>query len=217
MAISKPQTPEERSLYKKLYEKQKALIRNNFKPVSELTVKEQETIITSMLKTYESYSAADAYIVGFIYQQQLYKLTLTAGELSKYVKLDAASRGGGYSLRFSPSIDMKKEMIKLVNTQPLNISVEDLANAVNQGITDDSGRITKNRGHFFERVITKLYNQQWYVDNIPFYEQGDLVDTVTNQQFQIKFEGATLTNQRSLERITLMRRLNFAKAFFKNK
>lgn len=53
-----------------------------------------------------------------------------------------------------------------------------------------------NKGEIFEKLVTEYYGQQWYKDSVPFTDGGDMV--ADGIAYQIKFEGATFTNERSL-------------------
>lgn len=56
-----------------------------------------------------------------------------------------------------------------------------------------------NKGEIFEKMVTEYFNQEWKKDNVPFTEDGDL--TVNGKAFQIKFEKATFTNEKTLARM----------------
>ena len=57
-----------------------------------------------------------------------------------------------------------------------------------------------NKGECFERVITEtLTGETWVKDSVPFNVAGDI--TLNGEQVQIKFDGAELTNERTLMRI----------------
>jgi hypothetical protein len=53
-----------------------------------------------------------------------------------------------------------------------------------------------NKGENFEKVVTEYYGQEWEKDNIPFTKAGDV--EVNGIAYQIKFEKATFTNEKSL-------------------
>ena len=56
-----------------------------------------------------------------------------------------------------------------------------------------------NRGEVFEKLITEYFGQTWVKDNIPYTEAVDIeVDGIA---YQIKFEKATFTNEKTLARL----------------
>ena len=62
---------------------------------------------------------------------------------------------------------------------------------------DETVTATKyNKGEVFEKMVTEGYGQAWEKDNVPFTKDGDL--TVDGVAYQIKFEKATFTNEKSL-------------------
>lgn len=111
----------------------------------------------------------------------------TADELAHYAKLDRASRGQGYSIRFRPTNAAKREMVargaRLICSTDY---YKDVCNASKY-----------NRGEVAEMLITEqVYGQTWEKDSVPFNEGADIyTDT---RAIQHKHEGATFTNERTL-------------------
>ena len=67
---------------------------------------------------------------------------------------------------------------------------------------DETVTATKyNKGEVFEKMVTESYGQEWKKDNVPFTEDGDL--TADGIAYQIKFEKATFTNEKSLHRLEM--------------
>jgi hypothetical protein len=56
-----------------------------------------------------------------------------------------------------------------------------------------------NKGEIFEKLVTENFGQEWTKDNVPFTKGGDL--TVNGIAYQIKFEKATFTNEKTLARL----------------
>jgi hypothetical protein len=56
-----------------------------------------------------------------------------------------------------------------------------------------------NKGEIFEKLITEMNGQTWTKDNADFWKDGDL--TVNGKSFQIKYEKATFTNEKTLARL----------------
>jgi len=53
-----------------------------------------------------------------------------------------------------------------------------------------------NRGEIFEKIITEKGGQAWEKDNLKFTEVPDTI--IDGIGYQIKFEKATFTNEKSL-------------------
>ena len=111
------------------------------------------------------------------------------GTLARYMKIDRASeaRGGFAKLR-----------IKLTRTQKAEL----LRMATQCGTVEDLTKMDKyNKGENFERIITELLTgEKWVKDSVPFNVAGDIV--VNGENIQIKFDGAEITNERLLKKLT---------------
>ena len=111
-------------------------------------------------------------------------------EILPYVlKLDKASRGQGYSIRFSPNTDQK--LLLIAKGATVLCSQMYFDTVVNNS--------KYNKGEIFERMVTEYYGQEWTKDNVPFTEDGDL--TVNGITYQIKYEKATFTNEKTLAKM----------------
>jgi len=105
------------------------------------------------------------------------------------LKLDKASRGQGYSLRFCPNA-----------TQKTFLLTKGAKAICSKAYFDEMVKESKyNKGEIFEKMVTELYGQEWEKDNLPFTEGGDL--EVYGKSYQIKFEKATFTNEKILARM----------------
>lgn len=138
---------------------------------------------------YEKYTSVHNYIVGFRANGKIWAYTCDFCAMMNACKLDAASRGAGACIRFKPSAPLKKAMV--------------IAGAVM--VTDEAtfeelvNSSIYNKGEIFEKLVTEWYGQEWKKDNIPFYQQGDI--NVNGVEYQIKFEKATITNERQMNRV----------------
>lgn len=141
-----------------------------------------------MLKLYESKTAANAYIIGFEMNGCLYTLySETLNAVADCIKYDRAaqSHGGMGKIRLRMSkLDKIKLARKAVNHGP--VSVMEYAEKY-------------NNGEKFERYITELNGQKWSKDSVPFWQAGDI--EINGLQVQIKFDGAEITNEKTLMRI----------------
>ena len=139
-----------------------------------------------MISIYHLNSASKKYIVGFIRNGKIYYVTITFEKLTEMLKACKASskRGGFNKIRIYISARIQKEW--LTNGQAIEIG-----NAI------DIISTKYNRGQMFEKIITEnLTDTTWTPDSIPFYMAGDI--TLNNENIQIKFNGAELTNEKCL-------------------
>ena len=129
------------------------------------------------------------YIMGFRFNGSIYFVVVEAAMLDHLTKLDKASRGAGYSLRFKPNKAQKNLMMSL-GTKVL----------CSEKFFDELVEMSKyNRGEIFEKLITEYFGQTWVKDNIPYTEAGDIeVDGIA---YQIKFEKATFITEAQMMRM----------------
>ena len=143
-----------------------------------------------MITRYNALAAATAYIVGFILDGLLY-YTMSAHIADEFLKLDRMSskRGGWAKIRVKLSASDRKALV--AKGQAILLGSASLLD------TDDK----YNKGERFERVITEtLTGETWVKDSIPFHVAGDI--TLNGQEVQIKFDGAELTNEKMLMRLS---------------
>ena len=129
------------------------------------------------------------YILGFTFKGNIYYVIVDGTMLDHLTKLDKASRGAGYSLRFKPDRTQKSLMFDL--NPELLCSVEYFNTMVETS--------KYNKGEVFEKMITELSGQEWTKDNVPFTEDGDL--TVDGVAYQLKFEKATFITEGQMMRM----------------
>ena len=146
-------------------------------------------LFESMITRYNELSFTHNYIYGFYYQNMVYMVHADATLMPYILKLDKASRGAGYSLRFCPTNNIK---VMLISKGAEILCSKDFFDTM---VKDSK----YNKGEIFEKMVTEKYGQEWHKDNVPFTEDGDL--TVYGTTYQIKFEKATFTNEKALARI----------------
>lgn len=139
-----------------------------------------------ILKTYKQFDKADAYIIGFIYRDCLYMITL--GKIPpRYTKVMRASvkNGRGLKLNLILSNKMKEQLIR--------------KGAIPVG-TSSSLDGEYNRGVEFEKFVYNLSNQTFRgKDNVPFYKAPDII--INDINYQIKFEGAQIVTLKTIKRL----------------
>lgn len=146
-------------------------------------------LFEAMIDRYNELSYTHTYMLGFEYRSNIYMAIVDREILPYVLKLDKASRGAGYALRFKPNMAQK--------TLLMSKGVQLICS---KKFFEDSVANSKyNRGEIFEKMVTELYGQVWEKDNIPFTEDGDL--TVNGIAYQIKFQKATFTNEKQLARM----------------
>lgn len=151
------------------------------------------TLFNALITGYEELAYTHNYIFGYEYKGNVYATTVTADVLPYILKLDKASRGAGYALRFCPTTDQKL-FLMAQNTTGVICSSEYFKTVVDNSIY--------NKGEIFEKMVTEKFGQVWEKDNVPYTEAGDI--EVNGVAYQIKFQKATFTNEKSLARMRNM-------------
>lgn len=143
----------------------------------------------TMKALYNALSASHLYILGFMVQNILYYATMDFEKLAGFMKMDRMStaKGGWAKLRVKLTTAQKAELLKI---------------ATRCGTVEDLTRMDKyNKGENFERIITELLTgEKWVKDSVPFNVAGDIV--LNGENVQIKFDGAEITNERLLAKLT---------------
>lgn len=138
---------------------------------------------------YNALSASHLYILGFMVQNVLYYTMMDFEKLAGFMKMDRMStaKGGWAKLRIKLTTAQKAELLKI---------------ATRCGTVEDLTAMEKyNRGENFERIITELLTgERWVKDSVPFNVAGDIV--LNGENVQIKFDGAEITNERLLTKLT---------------
>lgn len=148
------------------------------------------TLFNYLINEYNRLAYTHEYIFGFTYKGIVYSVKVDAQVLPYVLKLDKASRGAGYSLRFKPTNEQKLYLI----AQGATVVCSE------KYFLDLVAESNYNKGEVYEKLETEKVGQTWTKDNVPFTEDGDL--TVDGIAYQIKFQGATFTNEKTLARLT---------------
>lgn len=146
-------------------------------------------IFTTMVNHYHRLSYTNQYIWGFTYKKVVYMAFTSQEAVERVCKLDRASRGAGYSLRFDPT-----------NAQKLLLMTEATVLCSEEFFNNEVKNSKYNKGEIFEKMITEtVFGQEWKKDTVPFNEGGDV--EVNGLAYQIKFQKATFCNEKSLANI----------------
>lgn len=144
----------------------------------------------TLIQFYNKHAFTHNYILGFRMNGNIYYVIVDAKELDFVTKLDKASRGAGYSLRFKPNKAQKNYL--------MNLGAEILCS---EEFFDELCEMSKyNKGEIFEKLVTEMNGQTWVKDNVPFTEDGDL--TVNGIAYQLKFEKATFITEAQMMRMS---------------
>lgn len=143
-------------------------------------------LFRSMVGFYNEHAFTHSYIFGFRAAGNIWFVVVTAELLPELLKLDKASRGAGYALRFKPNKG-QKALLMSFGAQVL----------CSEKFFDELCGMSKyNKGEIFEKLVTEHFGQTWEKDNIPFTDDGDL--TVDGIAYQIKFEKASFINEKQM-------------------
>lgn len=146
-------------------------------------------LFNEMISKYNQIAFTHNYIFGFEFMGNIYMVETTSEILPYVLKLDKASRGAGYSIRFKPNKSQK--VLLMGKNAKILCSKEYFQDMVKNS--------KYNNGEIFEKLVTEYFGQEWEKDNIPFTKDGDI--TTNGKSFQIKFHSATFTNEKTLARL----------------
>ena len=138
----------------------------------------------TMIKTYRKYSAADSYIVGFVFDKMLYFVEM-AEIMPRFLNVEVASRNQGENLRLRLRKGHKNNLMK---KNPICLGSAEL-------LTESK----YNKGEIFEKLVTEYFGQIWEKDTVPFWVQGDI--NINGKEVQIKLDSATLMNTKQVKKL----------------
>ena len=141
-----------------------------------------------MVKYYNEHAFAHEYLFGYVYNGTVYATNTSEKELCQVLRLDRASRGNGYALRFRPTKATREYLLSLGATAICSAKM----------FSELVAESKYNKGEIFEKLVTERAGQTWHKDSVPFTDDGDL--TVDGIAYQLKFEGATFINEKQIER-----------------
>ena len=138
----------------------------------------------TMISNYRKYSAADAYIIGFVANKMLYFVEM-AEVAPRFLNVEVASRNQGENLRLRLKKNHKTTLMK---KNPICLGSAEMLN-------DEK----YNKGEIFEKAVTEYYGQKWEKDTIPFWVQGDI--NLNGKEVQIKLDSATFVNTKQIAKL----------------
>jgi len=140
-----------------------------------------------LIAAYIAVTAATEYWFGFTFDHKVYVVTgLTFTDLLPLLRCEkaAASKGGHSKIR-------------------IKARVADLAALLPKAVLLGGEEILSdpkwNAGIKFEKIVTEeIAGQTWERDSVPFWVAGDIA--LNGKQIQVKFNGAELTNEKTIRR-----------------
>ena len=145
-----------------------------------------------LARQYTEATATHNYIFGFPSNHKVYKVTMMnveAETIEAISTLDYDSKSKTVSLRFKPN---KLQKAFLMSLNPEMVCEEEEIEILFKNSK-------YNRGEIFEKIITEEDGQVWKKDNVKFTEDGDI--TIKGIKYQIKYNKATFTNEKTLQNI----------------
>ena len=142
-------------------------------------------LFVNLIDRYNAVAYTHQYIWGFICNGIVYMALTDSTYMAHVCKLDKASRGAGYALRFCPNVQQKMALMPKAELICSKKFYEETVAACKY-----------NKGEVFEKMVTEHFGQVWEKDNVPFTKGGDI--TVDGMAYQIKFEKATFCNEKSI-------------------
>lgn len=148
-----------------------------------------KALFKKMVDFYNDKAFTHNYIFGINFHGNIYMVKTTSDILCQVLKLDKASRGNGYALRFKPNNSIRAMLMSCGATL---VCSEKFFNELR-------AESKYNKGEIFEKLVTEYFGQSWEKDNVPFTDDGDL--TVDGIAYQIKFESASFINEKQMIRM----------------
>ena len=144
-------------------------------------------IMNILMTAYIAKSAAHVFYIGFMYDGKLYLVVLRGTIPAAFLRVTTTSKTHVNAVRVQITSKMAQLLIK-------DGRAIELGDAAALNYSDKY-----NRGEHFERYIVERYTATtWHKDTTPWYIAGDA--EINGEQIQIKFNGATVTDERKIAR-----------------
>ena len=144
----------------------------------------------TMINNYRKYSAADSYILGFIYKHEVYMIEVDE-IMPRYMRVEHESSKHGGCAKLQLRLP-KKYQEQLIRKGAVKLGSEEILNG------------EYNKGVEFERIINEMNGLEFRgKDNVPFYTEGDL--NIHGREVQVKFNGAQIVVERTLLKLKNMK------------
>jgi hypothetical protein len=142
--------------------------------------------LNALITLYATLTAAHAYILGFVFDGNIYYINATFAELVTYIRQSRTSSKKGGVLQARIRVNEKQAAALVASGKAIFLGGAELL---------EDGK--HNKGENFERIITeRLTGKAWKKDSTKFWIAGDI--EVEGKQIQIKFTEAELTNEKAI-------------------
>ena len=142
-------------------------------------------LFMNLIDRYNTVAYTHNYIWGFEFKGNIYMAITDSSYMPHICKLDKASRGAGYALRFCPNAQQKVALMPKAEV------------ICSKKFFEETCADSKyNKGEIFEKMVTEKYGQVWEKDSVPFTKAGDI--EIEGVPYQIKFQKATFCNERTI-------------------
>lgn len=145
----------------------------------------------TMIKNYRKFSAADGYILGFIYKHNVYMVEVEE-IMPRYMRVEheSSKKGGCAKLQLRLPQNYQEQLIR---KGAICLGSEEILNG------------EYNKGVEFERIISEMNGQAFRgKDNVGFWVEGDL--NINGKEIQVKFNGAQIVVEKTLKKLQKMQR-----------
>ena len=140
--------------------------------------------LNALITLYATLTAAHAYILGFVFEGNVYYINATFAELVAYIRQSRTSSKKGGVLQARIRVNEKQAAALVASGKAIFLGGVELL---------EDGK--HNKGENFERIITeRLTGKTWKKDSTPFWKAGDI--ELNGEQIQIKLNEAELTNEK---------------------
>ena len=137
----------------------------------------------TMWKNYRGISGAHNYAIGFIHDHKIF-VVFRKNMKQDWLSYEKASRNQGMAIRLRLKVAERARLA----TSALCLGSEELLTKYP----------TYNKGENLEALLTEHFGQVWKKDTLTFTQGGDI--RIGDIEVQIKFNGATFTNEKTLAR-----------------
>lgn len=162
---------------------------------------ENKAIQNYLIDSYNKLAYTHNYIFGFTNGGMIYAARVMHGDkiLPFITTLDKASKknGGTIQLKYCQN----KERIGVICSHSVEVKPICSVDYLEQLFHADGNK--KNRGYLFEVLVADAFGYELNeIPNAKFTTAGDVIDTVNNIHYQVKYKKATFTDEKTVHNLT---------------
>jgi hypothetical protein len=166
----------------------------------EVITMENKAIQNYLISTYNKLAYTHSYAFGFTMDEMVYvAIIMDARPILPYItSLDKASKknGGTIQLKYKPTKAQKAVLIANADIIKPVCTIDYL-----EELYHAEGN-KNNRGYLFEILVANLFDWKLNeIKNAKFTTAGDIIDTVNNIHYQVKYLKATFTDERTIHNL----------------